>query len=57
MAATAPMMSFLRPMGLPRPATLRQFMRFSTSTPCLEAREKREGMSNMAPPICSLHSD
>lgn len=39
MAAVTPFMSFLRPMGLPRPATVRQFMHFSTSTPCLAARE------------------
>jgi hypothetical protein len=41
MAAVTPFMSFLRPMGLPRPATVRQFMHFSTSTPCL----LREGTS------------
>jgi hypothetical protein len=35
MAAVTPFMSFLRPMGLPRPATVRQFMHFSTSTSCL----------------------
>ena len=39
MAAVTPFMSFLRPMGLPRPATVRQFMHFSTSTSCLAARE------------------
>lgn len=36
-------MSFLRPMGLPRPATIRQFMHFSTSTRCLAAQQV-EGM-------------
>ncbi|GIZ38328.1 hypothetical protein CKM354_000174800 [Cercospora kikuchii] len=37
MANTVPIMPFLRPLSLPRPATVRHFLRFSTSTPCREA--------------------
>lgn len=32
----SPMLSFLRPLGLPRPATVRHFLRFSTRTTCRE---------------------
>ncbi|KAK5713927.1 54S ribosomal protein img2, mitochondrial [Elasticomyces elasticus] len=38
MASTLTTMSFLRPLGLPRPATVRHFLRFSTTTQCREAQ-------------------
>ncbi|KAK4497086.1 hypothetical protein PRZ48_011536 [Zasmidium cellare] len=41
MAATTPLLPFLRPLGLPRPSTVRHFLRFSTSVPC-RASEQRE---------------
>ncbi|KAF2717883.1 hypothetical protein K431DRAFT_254447, partial [Polychaeton citri CBS 116435] len=34
MAKLIPSMPFLRPMGLPRPQTVRHFLRFSTTTSC-----------------------
>ncbi|KAK4549119.1 hypothetical protein LTR36_007575 [Oleoguttula mirabilis] len=34
MACSAPLMPFLRPLGLPRPATVRHFLRFSTTPRC-----------------------
>ncbi|KAI7080944.1 hypothetical protein KC356_g9381, partial [Hortaea werneckii] len=39
MAAATPIMPFLRPSALPRPATFRHFLRFSTTTrPCQAAQ-------------------
>ncbi|TKA74945.1 hypothetical protein B0A55_04944 [Friedmanniomyces simplex] len=34
MASSTPLLSFLRPLGLPRSSTIRHFLRFSTSTSC-----------------------
>lgn len=39
MASSTPIMSFLRPLGLPRPATVRHFLRFSTSARCNTAEQ------------------
>ncbi|USW58980.1 Putative ribosomal protein L49/IMG2 [Septoria linicola] len=47
MASATPMLSFLRPLGLPRPATVRHFLRYSTSTPC---REAAAATSSYTPP-------
>lgn len=49
MASAAPTMPFLRPMALPRPQTIRHFLRFSTSSPCqkgpkLAWKSVKEGM-------------
>ncbi|KAK5125221.1 hypothetical protein LTR85_000897 [Meristemomyces frigidus] len=42
MASAAPLMPFLRPLGLPRPSTVRHFLRFSSSTRCqVEAQVSR----------------
>lgn len=59
MASSAPLMPFLRPMGLPRPQTVQRFLRFSTSAPC-QAQSKtvrknpREGTD--APPRSPFES-
>ncbi|KAK4611640.1 hypothetical protein CLAFUW4_12940 [Fulvia fulva] len=42
MASLTPMMPFLRPLGLPRPQTVRHFLRFSTATPCREAAQRED---------------
>ncbi|CAK1359467.1 hypothetical protein CB0940_05669 [Cercospora beticola] len=48
MARTAPIMPFLRPLSLPRPATVRHFLRFSTSTSCREAAAAAEPSAQTA---------
>ncbi|EME40148.1 hypothetical protein DOTSEDRAFT_28054 [Dothistroma septosporum NZE10] len=48
MAASTPIMPFLRPLSLPRPQTVRQFLRFSTATPCREAAQQQQEDRNLA---------
>ncbi|CAK3963731.1 39S ribosomal L49, mitochondrial [Lecanosticta acicola] len=47
MASSTPVMSFLRPLRLPRPSTVRHFLRFSTSAPCSEATQQQKEDPNL----------
>ncbi|KAK5173013.1 uncharacterized protein LTR77_003135 [Saxophila tyrrhenica] len=42
MPSTAPLMPFLRPLGLPRPSTVRHFLCFSTSPQCLASSAQQQ---------------